>query len=357
MSNAPHQPQGGIVRERSYDLAVVEFDDQGRCYDRAQMDAVATRLDDWSGTDAIILAFAHGWKHDGRSDDENLEAFQRVLTDTANREAQDRGGRPVLGVFVAWRGLSFYDRWGLSQNVTFWSRQEAARRVAVGSVRELFGRFRRYRNHRVDAGGAPLLVLVGHSFGGLIVYSALAQSLIEAATSPLDEITTRFADLVLLVNPAMEAARYLPVTDLLHTRIAARAFAQPPIFVSVTATNDWATGVFFPLGNVGALLTESWRGSEERDAMIRTLGHVPWLTTHDLRSGTGGHPQLTQVHAETQSAPFWVVRADPTVVDGHSGIFKDVFLRFLAGLVFEHVAYSRRLRRKPGESSPPDRPH
>ena len=28
-----------------YELAIVEFDDQGRCYDRGQMDAVAQRLD------------------------------------------------------------------------------------------------------------------------------------------------------------------------------------------------------------------------------------------------------------------------------------------------------------------------
>ena len=28
-----------------YELAIVEFDDQGRCYDRGQMDAVADRLE------------------------------------------------------------------------------------------------------------------------------------------------------------------------------------------------------------------------------------------------------------------------------------------------------------------------
>jgi hypothetical protein len=50
---------------------------------------------------------------------------------------------------------------------------------------------------------APLLVIVGHSFGGMIVYSALAQSLIEAASTNKPHISTRFADLVLLVNPGL----------------------------------------------------------------------------------------------------------------------------------------------------------
>ena len=44
-------------------------------------------------------------------------------------------------------------------------------------------------------------MIVGHSFGGMIVFSALAQSLIEAASAPVGRLTPGFADLVLLVNP------------------------------------------------------------------------------------------------------------------------------------------------------------
>jgi len=62
------------------------------------------------------------------------------------------------------------------------------------------------------------LIIVGHSFGGMVVYSALAQSLIEAASSIAPHVGTRFADLVLLVNPAFEAVRYLPIFDLLKER-------------------------------------------------------------------------------------------------------------------------------------------
>ena len=344
--NRAHQAPLGIFNEGTYDLAIVEFDDQGRCYDRAQMDAVANKLAGYGEEDVIIVVFVHGWKHDARSDDTNLAEFRNVLKLAVGKEAEQASGgrrRPVLGVFVGWRGMSLFDRYGILDNATFWDRQDAGRRVAVGSVRELFGRFRHYRNRRKDAGGAPLLIIVGHSFGGMIVYSALAQSLIEAATASAAEITPRFADLVLLVNPAFEAARYLPIYDLVLRRVAQSVrTSQPPVFICATAENDWATGMAFPLGNILSIFSESCRGREERQAMLRTVGHLSWLTTHTLASPAGGGSyQLSEIAEGAQGNPFWVVQATPAVIDGHNGIFQAPFLTFVADQVFQHVQYSR----------------
>ncbi len=208
------------------------------------MDQVAGWLDAVTDEDVIIVVFVPGWKQDARSDDDTLTAFQAVLAQTVAQAAAEPAvgagrARPVLGVFVGWRGMSFYDQFGTLDNATVWGRQGAGRRVAVGSVRELFGRFRHYRNRRKDAGGAPLLVIVGHSFGGMIVYSALAQSLIEAATPRTSEVSPRFADLVLLVNPAIEAARYLPIYDLVHLREGQKiAVTFTKIAYSTAAGND-----------------------------------------------------------------------------------------------------------------------
>jgi pimeloyl-ACP methyl ester carboxylesterase len=345
MANKPNQ-SSGLFNFQDYQLAVVEFDDQGRCYLRQQMKEVADWLSKHGEIDAIIVVFVHGWKHSARTDDDNLESFQKVLMETVQQEKAEQAKhgnppRPILGVFVGWRGLSFYDRFGILENLTFWGRQAAGRRVAVGSVRELFGRFRHYRNHRKDRGGAPLLVIVGHSFGGMVVYSALAQSLIEAASTTEPHISTRFADLVLLVNPAFEAERYLPIHDLLQERPPGD-IDQPPVFVCATATNDWATGIAFPVGNAYCFVTESWRGTEERQAMINTMGHLDWLTTHDLKT-IGGIPGY-ELEARTERAqqPYWVVSAAPTVINGHDGIFQPPFLKFVAQLVFAHVSKSIR---------------
>jgi pimeloyl-ACP methyl ester carboxylesterase len=348
IGNEPHQSEG-LFDFKDYQLAIVEFDDQGRYYLRRQMKEVADWLAAHSDTDVIIVVFAHGWKHDARSDDTNLASFQGILQDTAEREKSEQANspRPILGVFVGWRGMSLYDRYGVLENLTFWDRQDAGRKAAVGSVRELFGRFRHYRNRRLDQGGAPLLVIVGHSFGGMVVYSALAQSLIEAASSTSPHVATRFADLVLLVNPAFEAVRYLPIHDLLKERTDAnRVVEQPPVFVCATATNDWATGIAFPIGNAYCLLTESWRGIEERQAMINTIGHLDWMTTHDLKM-IDANPgfELTPRKSRPQH-PYWVVSAAPEVINGHNGIFQEPFLKFVAELVFRHV--SKSLQQKGG---------
>jgi len=265
--NVKHQPANSVFDFADYTLSIVEFDDQGRCYDRNQMQALARKLAELSASDAVILVFVHGWKHDGRSDDDNLTRFLEVVERIAREEKATRARAPVLAIFVAWRGLSLYG-FGI-ENLTFWGRKQAGLLVAMGAPRELFGRVRRFREARLQAGGAPLVVMVGHSFGGMIVYAALAQSLIEAAAMDSNIVVPSIADLVLLVNPAFEAARYLPIHDLVKER-GEGGFArnQRPVFASVTAHNDWATGIAFPVGMAIARLQENTQGPEERQALI-----------------------------------------------------------------------------------------
>ena len=92
MPNAQHQSFHGFMTGAPYELAIVEFDDQGRCFDRGQMDALAARLDAMApedgsaGQDVILVAFVHGWKHDARSDDDNLSAFRVLLKETVSYE-------------------------------------------------------------------------------------------------------------------------------------------------------------------------------------------------------------------------------------------------------------------------------
>ncbi|HXW72357.1 MAG TPA: hypothetical protein VEK34_13090 [Methylocella sp.] len=353
MPNKPHQAPNWLFPFPNYRLVIVEFDDQGCCYDRRQILGFSNFISEMveAASDAILIAFVHGWKHDARSNDENLTHFRSVLDLAAfyeNEQAARLGEapRPVVGVFAAWRGLSLYDNIvHLLANITFWDRQDAGRRVSTGSVRELLGYVHAYREGRGKRGGRPLVVIAGHSFGGMITYSALAQSLIEAAATPSARVVPSFADLVLLINPAIEGARYLPVQVLIEEREAAGdAVTQPPVFVSATAKNDWATRIAFPLGNVLSLLTERWTNKRERQAMLHTIGHIPWMLTHTLSADPSEGPtgyKLTPLAPDKASkTPFWVVQATPEVIDGHSGIFKPRFLAFVADLVFAHADHT-----------------
>ena len=262
---------------------------------------------------------------------------------TRRRQARTAGKpRPVLGVFVGWRGLSDFGLGDAVANATFWGRQAAGQRVAVGSVRELFGRLRHYRNRRRKDGGNPLLVIVGHSFGGMIVYSALAQSLIQAASAPVGNVTPEFADLVLLVNPAIEGARFLPIYDLVTgAAFKARTTKQLPVFICAQADNDQPVGMVFPLGNAGHAIDEATIGDLEKECVTHALGFVPSFRTHALAGPTGNQPFVLNPPGSAQANPFWVVGAAKEVIDGHGGIWQTPFLQFIASLVFQHVQASQ----------------
>ena len=58
--------------------------------------------------------------------------------------------------------------------------------------------------------------MIGHSFGAWILYNAVAGSLVESLTHADDtggqaNVNTRFADMIVLLNPAFEAVRYTPL--------------------------------------------------------------------------------------------------------------------------------------------------
>ncbi|AVA26063.1 hypothetical protein [Rhizobium sp. NXC24] len=331
----PHIAGSGV----SYNLAFAEFDDQGEAYDNAQTAAVQAELDRLLSAeqDAIIAVFTHGWRHDADPKDDNLKHVKELLVKIALRESSEAKPRPVYGIFVCWRGLSFYGNTPV-EYTTFWGRQGAARRISNGSVRELFGRLRRYRHKRLKGdGGAPMLVIAGHSFGGLIVYSALEQSLIEAASAEAGHIIPSFADLVLLINPAFEASRYLPV-DRLSKLLDNRTNIQLPVFVCACANNDLATKYAFLAGNFISAFKQSTRGDLQRRILNRTVGHVDDFTTH-LISTANDSFFLQLKHASgvaplRQANPFWVVRAEKGVINGHSGIWLKPFRDFLEALLW-----------------------
>src|SRR5689334_1592527 len=226
-----------IEARKDYLLGIVEFDDQGWYRDRRQQEILFHELEQiGKEQDMIIITFVHGWKHNAGYCDSNMCCFRDMLKQVASLEekysqAYNRPKRRVVGVYVGWRGLSNkgLDLW---ENASFYTRKETATRVALGSTRELMTRLRDFQarvNKTPESSGKSAqaaadgkntrgqtrLITVGHSFGGLIVYSAIAQSLVvNAIDDEADQgknLVTGFGDLVVLVNPAIEASRYEPV--------------------------------------------------------------------------------------------------------------------------------------------------
>ncbi len=296
-----------VERTRDYDLYFTEFDDQGWAYrppESAINYAIAGIRDAITkqGNGVSIVTFVHGWKHSAAFDDEDVQIVRKVLTGLNHIESTPGGcGRRVIGVYAGWRGSSLEVDPTL-QDITFWNRKDAADRVAQGSIRELFARIRATQiegNQRAPSSANHCLehpvrsLIVGHSFGGLIVYSVLSEALIRdvvdmqrAQRTGIAEPpgTTREGDLVLLINPAIEATKFDPLFRAAGNIDKWQRY-HAPLFVSVTSIDDLATRMAFPLGRQISTTFDSYTpdvATAQRNANLQTLGQDQDYLTMEL---------------------------------------------------------------------------
>lgn len=321
-----------------YDLNFVEFDDQGLPFPAIPQFGDASRQIDLS-LDSLrrspveqstsVVVFVHGWKHTAQSSDANVRWFRMVLGQLSAMEAQSACKMKVVGAYVGWRGAGTrfestnFIGDGIESATTFWSRKNAADRVAKGSVRELFGRLRSFQDARNVAWNQEVeksiddpdyisgigedqctkkvrLTIVGHSFGGLIVYSALSPSLVRDMTDLKENIRrrkdqglqhdppfSREGDVVIAINPAVEAAVFAPLHRVAFDEKGGSeriGSYHSPVFVSITSVNDQATGAAFPFARIFSTLFYRYpQGARmERVAAKQTIGHDTYYIDYDL---------------------------------------------------------------------------
>ena len=310
----PSDACAGLVIEHAddYDLVFAEFDDQGWPFRGAAFGGAARQID--VAVDTVerairashgrvsIVTFVHGWKHNAAYDDVDVRQFRSLLTGLNHIEGLDQGcRRRVIGVYAGWRGQSL-DIDDNLQNITFWERKETAGKVAQGTIRELFARIRtlQIKGNRSSqtASDDPCVMhpvrsmIAGHSFGGLIVFSVLSEALIRdisdirssEAASDADLSLSREGDLVLLVNPAIEATRFDALARSFADESRYRRY-HAPLFVSITSVDDLATRIAFPMGRrVSTLFDRYTPGNEsvQRSANLETLGQDDDYITMNL---------------------------------------------------------------------------
>jgi len=285
--------QYSIEENAKYALGVVEFDDQGWFWDRRQMWTVIDRLsEEVNRQDLLMVVFAHGWKHNASVCDGNMSCFRETLSqvhdlEVAAANAQKRKPRKIFGVYLGWRGLSLEG--SFLTNLTFWERKNTAHQVGSSAVTELLVRLNsiRYIKRNVTAEKKPSptqLVIIGHSFGGAVIYSAVSQLLIDRFIDYRGEGNPPepFGDLVILINPAFEAKRYEP----LHQMALERTYlpGQTPIMAIITSQGDQATKKAFPIGRWFSTLFDKHRDADQKEANRAAVGHFARYRTHALRA-------------------------------------------------------------------------
>jgi hypothetical protein len=293
-------------QHEDYDILFTEFDDQGwvqgaanetssnksshlrKLYDA--IDGIYNK--DGTKHRLALVVFVHGWKHNAEATDTNVQSFQKLLQQISQLEsiaASDEQTQPrVVGIYVGWRGKSLAIP-GLD-NITFWERKNTAKQVAQGSVQELFLWLDLFRDTAKNDKGERIVsaLTIGHSFGGLITYEALSSEFVRNTvrfknnpSKPDDKYMSRVGDLVVIVNPAFEGARYEVLRAATRRSGKDLERNQLPVVVIATSEADAATRYAFPIARAINTMFESTQG-EEWNAAVWAVGHNSRYITHEL---------------------------------------------------------------------------
>lgn len=377
--------------DQEYHLGFVEFDDQGQLRNRHQLGKVLEHFYSVAAThDILLISFVHGWHHNASPDDDNVKDFRKLLNRLARAEAVNsrldgHPARKVLGMYVGWRGDSITIPW--VNNLTFWERKNTAHNVGNGGVAEIFLKLEEIVNIRsgmadesTDKHNSRLVVL-GHSFGGAIVSTALHQILtdrfIDSRAGKISQSDANgFGDLVVLLNPAFEAMRFTSMYDISQQNCRQYLPGQLPKLAILTSEADWATKYVFPAGRFFSTLFETHdtlnrhycneNGEQEMlldegDADRNTVGHFEPFRTHRLlpalqlakRSVDFDYQSLQQSwtkqkpttnlmfeSAELQHLgrtrplnPYLNIYVDKTLIGDHNDIWGDEVISFIRDLI------------------------
>ena len=377
-----------------YTLGFVEYDDQGQLRDPAQQDAVLDKyLNIAAGEDVLLISFIHGWHHDARPGDDNIESFRGLLTEVSAMETrasqqQQRQKRRILGVYVGWRGESV-EVPGL-RYATFWDRKSTAHTVGQQGVSEMLLKLEQIVNVRAgfEQDNPPpvnsRLVVVGHSFGGAVLYGSLQKILVDRFIGSRRGETSQgdvqgFGDLVVLMNPAFEALRYSTLYDMSQAHCRAYFSTQLPKLAILTSETDYATRYAFPIGRFLNGLSESYTtldrhycsqaGSAgmqpmqigEASAGRTTVGHFEPYLTHRLvpapqqalraenfnvrqlqtrwsrqeELGMPGFEGSELIHLQRSTAlnPYLNIQVDSELIPDHNHIWGKEVVAFLRDLI------------------------
>jgi len=244
--------QSMIEQYGEYDLTFIEFTERGNLYSRENAQSVLNYIDQFAKHDdgVAVFVFVHGWKHNVKTKDSNVRQFREFLSRAA--ENQIVGEKKVVGLYLGWRGD--ITSVPIVRNLSYWGRKNVAQEIGSGAVTEVFSQLHKILVENFEGNSENNIlyknnyVIIGHSFGGGIVLSALhdvmlkdlvsANPLVMNASQQCQKIK-RYADALVLLNPAIEANKAI----LLKEAAARCKFGdeQPKLMHVLSSDGDNAT--------------------------------------------------------------------------------------------------------------------
>lgn len=388
---------GGVFHE-PHDF-VIQVDDNGNLLDKAAAArALETIRFSAEKHNTIVLIYVHGWHHNADIDDTNAHDFSRSLAKTravlddaplgingpytqSRKNLTDSDDVKVIGVYVGWRGRSLPMPFNFG---TFWGRKRAAERVGEGELNHfLLALNDVYRDRtlaRRSDGKASFMGMVtfGHSFGGQVVFKAVAETIEKELASSKPGPLQGFGDLTILVNPALEAAQY----DAIHKKAAERTYqnTQAPVMMVISSQGDWANRWVFPIGRLLGSTVKRKPEDTRWEQWNKALGDYKPHRTHVMSVNTEattttppfnaadyvnnpcvisqydlsaekdyGNVKFVPLQPHRPFNPFIVAYTDNKLVIGHSRVFENS----LHGFINDFVALTQGKKMVVGGEKPP----
>lgn len=277
--------------DRNAEIGFIEFNDHGFQKDQEAVKNIFTNLSSMSSdtnvSPLLLVVFIHGWHHNASPDDINVKSFENFLRNLQYEEDNisfSSTKRQVVGIYIGWRGES---NESIFSPLTYRSRKMAGLRVGQYGVQEILAELNLIRKEDPKS----RLVSIGHSFGGGVLYSSVMQNLVDSVVSAkpkdmvgnLPVIDKAYGDLVILMNPALEAAR-VEVLNRRLSEIAKFNECQPLVLASFTSQYDTALSDAFPKGQA-IFFRDDKKVAEADDyeALVTTsYGNETNFRTHEL---------------------------------------------------------------------------
>jgi hypothetical protein len=392
-----------------YSLAFVEFDDVGEMFtkpseiavqggkeqDNTELGQVIAEIERINrgeeGPDPVFVVFAHGWKNNASESSGNVWGFrselQSLAEELAKRQPAGQPPRAVMGIYLGWRGAA--TNLPVIKEFTFWNRKDAATRIPGAHLTEALRRI------TIAAKSNPKAkcVVVGHSFGGLVMERTLTQAMVEmvlenrednerideeAATGHFDNsridqqkkdaeerLRRSLPDLTVLLNeagPATESKQFLNFLTYENLEFSDGKKLHP-LFLSLTSAGDTATHIIFPAGQFLGKHGLDTRRYEEPDEFgktdqshyfLHTTANSPKLVSHTVTPAAGSTSECkanfySQFDLGTTTyyicpspgaknkTPYWVLQIPTEFVPDHSTVFKPELRALLEAFMAPHL--------------------
>lgn len=379
------------TKHHPYVINYVEYTDKSQLWDKQELkDAVqqVTAAEAGGLQHPLIVVYVNGWQHNASDASGDVKKFRVLMSKLADDYPEGKRGEApqVVGIYLAWRGLTFTVE-PFKHIISYWPRRKVAKEVGTTGI----------HNAICDIEGAikgnrlnTFLLLAGHSFGARVLENAIelndpsgqcptmygvfenlkAEALASknGSQEKLFRLPYLPADLVVYVNAATSStktrSRVAQIRNECPEATSAWICQADPLYVAFTSTNDLATGLVMPVAN---LVFPDLRSDKLHLLSAADTGQ---LHTHLApKKGCPGAEAVCFTMADGKSDPaqyylprmadriqvprlgldpFWIFNVHSNLVNGHGDVWNPNVVSMLSEILRKNGHY-RDVRQKAAE--------